>query len=234
MGQSPTNFKKFDEGIHTDLRSIKVGDGAILEESNSSLLKYLYRINSVRTHKRQKIFLWHAVPFLNLLEDAIKREQKSNQIGVLNVPKEISRQQIIGPTFISFKNPLSKDSINDASTISKDDKISKISIDSITRQHLTKFKSSTNDSISILGFNFSQNNANQAESNLGFSPRPDFLADCEGKKGIKSQYFDQLSILSPTPEMQSRKIHSEFSEISNLALVADALMTFESKALPLE
>ncbi len=83
LGRQPADRRRFEEGIAGDLRSIKAGRGAILEEANSDLLKFLYRINSVRTHKKQKIFIWAAVPFLRLHNDSMARELRCATGGPL-------------------------------------------------------------------------------------------------------------------------------------------------------
>jgi hypothetical protein len=87
MGGSPVDRRKFEEGITSDLRSLKVGVHAILEEANSNLLDFLYRINSVRTHKRQKIFFWNTVPFEKLYHDAAERENRIRQSPERALPR---------------------------------------------------------------------------------------------------------------------------------------------------
>lgn len=74
LGQSPKDRRKFEDGIISDLRSLRIGKDATLEEANSPLLKFLYRLNCVRTHKRQKIFKWASVPFMKLFSDSLKRD----------------------------------------------------------------------------------------------------------------------------------------------------------------
>ena len=53
--------KKFEEGIFSDLRNLKPGNGAVLEEPRSKFLDFLFKLNCIRTHKKQKVFLWRAV-----------------------------------------------------------------------------------------------------------------------------------------------------------------------------
>ena len=54
--------KKFEEGVFSDLRNLKPGAGAVLEEARSKFLDMLYKHNCIRTHKKQKVFVWDAVP----------------------------------------------------------------------------------------------------------------------------------------------------------------------------
>lgn len=76
LGDYPHDRRKFEEGVISDLRNLKLGSDAYLEQANSPLLKFLFRINSVRTHKRQKIFKWTSVPFRRLYIDAADRDRR--------------------------------------------------------------------------------------------------------------------------------------------------------------
>lgn len=73
FGKYPKDRKKFEEGIASDLRNLKLGSDALLEEASSPLLKFLFRISSVRTHKRQKIFKWNVIPFKRLYADSLEK-----------------------------------------------------------------------------------------------------------------------------------------------------------------
>lgn len=66
--------KKLEEGIFSDLRNLKPGQDAVLEEPRSDLLKYLYDKECIRTQKKQKVFFWYKVPHDNLYHDAMERE----------------------------------------------------------------------------------------------------------------------------------------------------------------
>ncbi|PJF20170.1 hypothetical protein PSACC_00029 [Paramicrosporidium saccamoebae] len=109
MGGSPTDRRKFEEGITSDLRSLKVGAHAILEEAHSSLLDFLYRISSVRTHKRQKIFFWDTVPFEKLYHDAAERENRTSQSPERTLPRGRSNSY---PFMNSPRGPLRGNMIN--------------------------------------------------------------------------------------------------------------------------
>ena len=53
--------KKFEEGIFSDLRNLKPGISATLEEPRSPFLGHLFKIGAIRTHKKQKVFFWKHV-----------------------------------------------------------------------------------------------------------------------------------------------------------------------------
>lgn len=74
MGTFPGYRRLFEEGILCDLRNLQVGSESLLEASNSDLLRFLYKINCVKTHKKQKVFIWSAVPFQKLFIEAISRQ----------------------------------------------------------------------------------------------------------------------------------------------------------------
>jgi hypothetical protein len=68
--------KKFEEGVFSDLRNVKVGQGAILENAHSSFLSFLFQNNCIRTQKKQKVFEWSSVPIAKFFADAVERESK--------------------------------------------------------------------------------------------------------------------------------------------------------------
>lgn len=71
-----TNPKKFEEGVFSDLRALKPGQDACLEENRSEFLEWLYRHNCIRTQKKQKVFYWFSVPWDQLFVDALERDLK--------------------------------------------------------------------------------------------------------------------------------------------------------------
>ena len=75
-GRPVLNAKKFEEGIFSDLRNLKAGTEAILEEPKSEFLDFLFRHGCIRTQKKQKVFFWHCVPHESLFLDAIERDFK--------------------------------------------------------------------------------------------------------------------------------------------------------------
>lgn len=75
-GRPVLNAKKFEEGIFSDLRNLKAGTDAVLEEPKSEFLDFLFRHGCIRTQKKQKVFFWHCVPHESLFLDAIERDFK--------------------------------------------------------------------------------------------------------------------------------------------------------------
>ena len=73
-GVSVPRPKKLEEGIFSDLRNLKPGHDAVLEEPRSELLKFLYEKECIRTQKKQKVFYWYKIPHDNLYHDAMERE----------------------------------------------------------------------------------------------------------------------------------------------------------------
>ncbi|ORX91296.1 STE-domain-containing protein, partial [Basidiobolus meristosporus CBS 931.73] len=59
FGRPVKNIKKFEEGIFSDLRNLKPGIDATLEEPRSEFLEMLYKNNCIRTQKKQKVFYWY-------------------------------------------------------------------------------------------------------------------------------------------------------------------------------
>jgi transcription factor STE12 len=75
------NSKKFEEGIFSDLRNLKAGTDATLEEPKSAFLDFLYKNNCIRTQKKQKVFFWYSVPHDRLFLDALERDLKREKMN---------------------------------------------------------------------------------------------------------------------------------------------------------
>lgn len=81
FGRPVTNLKKFEEGVFSDLRNLKPGMDASLEEPKSEFLEMLYKNNCIRTQKKQKVFFWFSVPHDRLFLDALERDLKRENLG---------------------------------------------------------------------------------------------------------------------------------------------------------
>lgn len=75
------NSKKFEEGIFSDLRNLKSGTDASLEEPKSPFLDFMYKNNCIRTQKKQKVFYWYSVPHDRLFLDALERDLKREKMN---------------------------------------------------------------------------------------------------------------------------------------------------------
>jgi transcription factor STE12 len=80
FGRPVRNSKKFEEGIFSDLRNLKSGTDASLEEPKSPFLDFLYKNNCIRTQKKQKVFYWYSVPHDRLFLDALERDLKREKM----------------------------------------------------------------------------------------------------------------------------------------------------------
>ncbi|KAI9312019.1 STE like transcription factor-domain-containing protein, partial [Dichotomocladium elegans] len=92
FGRPVHNMKKFEEGVFSDLRNLKPGTDAVLEEPKSAFLDLLYKHNCIRTQKKQKVFNWFSVPHDRLFLDALERDLKREKLG-------------IEPTSVAVANP---------------------------------------------------------------------------------------------------------------------------------
>lgn len=79
LGRKITDRKKFEEGIFSDLRSLKSGTHAVLEDARSPFLKFLHKNQCLRTQKKQKVFFWFSVPHQKLFSDVLERDLKREQ-----------------------------------------------------------------------------------------------------------------------------------------------------------
>ncbi|KAJ7605818.1 STE-12 alpha [Roridomyces roridus] len=76
------NMKKFEEGVFSDLRNLKPGADACLEEPKSPFLDLLFKYQCIRTQKKQKVFYWFSVPHDRLFLDALERDLKREKMGL--------------------------------------------------------------------------------------------------------------------------------------------------------
>ncbi|KAK9470567.1 STE like transcription factor-domain-containing protein, partial [Dipodascopsis tothii] len=81
FGRPVKNPKKFEEGVFSDLRNLKSGTDATLEEPKSKFLELLYKNNCIRTQKKQKVFYWFSVPHDRLFLDALERDLKREKMN---------------------------------------------------------------------------------------------------------------------------------------------------------
>lgn len=81
FGRRVVDRKKFEEGIFSDLRNLKTGTDAVLENPKSKFLDFLHKNSCIRTQKKQKVFYWFNVPHDKLMADALERDLKRERMG---------------------------------------------------------------------------------------------------------------------------------------------------------
>lgn len=89
-------MKKFEEGIFSDLRNLKPGVDACLEDPKSPFLDLLFKYQCIRTQKKQKVFYWYSVPHDRLFLDALERDLKREKMD------SESTTEIVGEPALSF------------------------------------------------------------------------------------------------------------------------------------
>lgn len=80
LGRTITDRKKFEEGVFLDLRNLRVGNDAILENPKSEFLDFLHKNQCIRTQKKQKVFFWFNVAHDKLMADALERDIKRERL----------------------------------------------------------------------------------------------------------------------------------------------------------
>lgn len=80
FGREVVQKKKFEEGIFSDLRNLKCGVDATLEQPKSEFLSFLFRNLCLKTQKKQKVFFWFSVPHDKLFADALERDLKRESL----------------------------------------------------------------------------------------------------------------------------------------------------------
>lgn len=77
--------RKFEEGLFSDLRHLKPGHGARLEEARSEFLEWLCRRGCIRTLKKQKVYIWEAVDWNRLTQDTMARIQRRSADAIIDL-----------------------------------------------------------------------------------------------------------------------------------------------------
>ena len=90
FGRKVIQRKKFEEGIFSDLRNLKCGVDATLEQPKSPFLQFLFKNSCLKTQKKQKVFFWFSVPHDKLFADALERDLKREAMGQVGTTKAIS------------------------------------------------------------------------------------------------------------------------------------------------
>ncbi|KAJ1505649.1 homeodomain transcription factor ste12 [Coelomomyces lativittatus] len=103
------HVKKFEEGVFSDLRNLKPGVHATLEENRSEFLEYLQEMNCIRTLKRQKVFFWVCVPWEKLFNDALERDLKREALGRVPTTKT-THNNLTSLTNFTFPPPSNSNS----------------------------------------------------------------------------------------------------------------------------
>jgi len=79
------NFQKFEQQVYSDLRRLRIGKDAIIEEADSNFLRFLDALNSVKTRKKQKVFFWESVSHEGLFHRACHRQKKAGLKRIANL-----------------------------------------------------------------------------------------------------------------------------------------------------
>ncbi|KAL1919233.1 uncharacterized protein VTP21DRAFT_1925 [Calcarisporiella thermophila] len=82
FGRPVVNQKKFEEYVFSDLRNLRQGEDARVEEAGSEFLEQLLRAGCVRTLKKQKVYYWFSVPHDKLFFDVLERDLRRESNGL--------------------------------------------------------------------------------------------------------------------------------------------------------
>lgn len=90
FGREVVQKKKFEEGIFSDLRNLKCGIDATLEQPKSEFLSFLFRNMCLKTQKKQKVFFWFSVAHDKLFADALERDLKRESLNQPSTTKPVN------------------------------------------------------------------------------------------------------------------------------------------------
>ncbi|OMJ07745.1 Transcription factor steA [Smittium culicis] len=208
--------KKFEEGVFSDLRSLKPGQGARLELPRSEFLDLLYRNHCVRTQKKQKVFSWYLVPHDQLFREALERDLKRESMGIEPTTKLVS--DIYSKSSVNIGGvdlPLSvprenlssspKPSTNDLADNSSTSEVQN-SAATTNQEPDTEMNDSVND------VNIQQTESNSLSKTHGIDSNIKFeLSDILGDLGFNKSHISSLNTLSSEDNSKSSIISKENS-----------------------
>lgn len=90
FGRKVIQRKKFEEGIFSDLRTLRCGVDATLEQPKSPFLSFLFRNMCLKTQKKQKVFFWFSVRHDKLFADALERDLRRESNDQPSTTKAVS------------------------------------------------------------------------------------------------------------------------------------------------
>ncbi|CAB4251864.1 similar to Saccharomyces cerevisiae YHR084W STE12 Transcription factor that is activated by a MAP kinase signaling cascade [Maudiozyma barnettii] len=108
FGRAILHKKKFEEGIFSDLRNLKCGVDAILEQPKSEFLSFLFKNMCLKTQKKQKVFFWFSVPHEKLFSDALERDLKRETLNQQCCTRAVGQPAISFHFNFSSSQPLFK------------------------------------------------------------------------------------------------------------------------------
>ncbi|KAG2202127.1 hypothetical protein INT47_008099 [Mucor saturninus] len=191
FGRPVQNLKKFEEGIFSDLRNLKPGTDAILEEPKSAFLDLLFKNNCIRTQKKQKVFFWYSVPHDRLFLDALERDLKREKLGIY-------------PTSVSVANPAESISLDTTQAMFDDFRKSML-----TEMNLQPFYSSQLSSSSASP---SVTSESCSVSDSSVSPHLHHHRVSSSREGdlqkASSAIFGQFSLFEGSPTYKQRRRRS--------------------------
>ncbi|KAL9559185.1 hypothetical protein PS6_000896 [Mucor atramentarius] len=176
FGRPVENQKKFEEGVFSDLRNLKPGTDAILEEPKSAFLDLLFKNNCIRTQKKQKVFHWYSVPHDRLFLDALERDLKREKMGVEPTSKAVAHPAV---------------SINLDTTQAMFDEFRKSVLSELNLDTMYKQEPSTDSSV--------VSDTDSAMSSLAISSREGDL------QKASSTIFGQFSLFEGSPTYKQRR-----------------------------
>ena len=132
FGREVVQKKKFEEGIFSDLRNLKCGIDATLEQPKSEFLSFLFRNMCLKTQKKQKVFFWFSVAHDKLFADALERDLKRETLSQTSTTKPVNEPALSFSYDSSSEKPLYDqllqhlDSRRPSSTIKSEDSPTKL------------------------------------------------------------------------------------------------------------
>lgn len=227
IGRQVLNTKKFEEGVFSDLRNLKPGIDAVLEEPKSPFLEFLYKNNCIRTQKKQKVFFWYKVPHDALFRDAMERDLKREAslyqtVHLFNVNQRMMRA---GPAMGMMPMQLaSPQGVNGLTAIAPqpymDPQAAAFYYATLAspQQMLMQQQQQQAQQAQMI---FNQQQQHQKRASLSGTVDPSMLYDAQ------SPLLHSASLLSPQPNTRSTNTNSNNSNTNSNTTQHDPLMMLD-------
>ena len=204
IGKTIHNQKKFEEGIFSDLRSLKPGADSLLEEARSEFLEMLYKSGCVRTQKKQKVFFWYSVPHERLFLDAIERDRKRESL--FNPCSGNTNSLSVMPQMgLQFVNPGNSHSFANAGNFSSP---SYSQFSSSFQQSQNNHNSPPQPSMNPIGLQ---------QSNMGMMMNPHQSVNSLSNGQLVFPGYHNVSLNQPTLSSQSCGVNDPQNNVNNPA-----------------
>ncbi|KAI8363978.1 STE like transcription factor-domain-containing protein [Choanephora cucurbitarum] len=234
FGRPVTNLKKFEEGIFSDLRNLKPGMDASLEEPKSEFLEMLYKNNCIRTQKKQKVFFWFSVPHDRLFLDALERDLKREKMGLEPTSLAIAEPAMslsldtTQELFDQLRKSMSLSAVAVAHALDENLNFHNSTISTSPSSSTTSLTATADDISVATSHDWSHLKSTEPQEPI-HSPQPDSPKPYLPQDDKQQKIFGAFSLFEGSPTYKQRQRRRTFSSYSPVAVLSPENTPINSK-----